>query len=184
MKEFKVGDKLKLKTKGVGAGVPAGSVLTCVSERNPQEGFYLSCTEVSVEWANEHKHHFEEVFNLKTQPWFIRVNNKEEFDLIQEWLLENFGKKLEALHWGVEFLTNTTFKGEISNRVMWGSGNPKQVSERQELFPQFKQSKMTLESVVLPQIPEVETEVQKQVRELEETIRKASEQIKQLKDMK
>ena len=36
------------------------------------------------------------MFDMKTQPWFIKINSQEEFDLVQEWLIENYGKGLQC----------------------------------------------------------------------------------------
>lgn len=67
MKDFKIGDKIKLAVN-VGPsrkidplyGVEKGDVLVCVHDLEPLKGYLLGNGKVNCEWANNHKDYFEE----------------------------------------------------------------------------------------------------------------------------
>lgn len=67
MKDFKVGDQIKLVVNvgpcdesQASGGVRKGDILTCVHDPEPLEGYRLGNGKVSCEWANCHKDYFEE----------------------------------------------------------------------------------------------------------------------------
>jgi hypothetical protein len=76
----------------------------------------------------------------------------------------------------MQYLTNTTFDGVIRKCVMHGSNNPLETPARKEIKLTFK---TVIDSVIFP---EVETEQEKKLKELEETIKKAQDQIKELQE--
>nr|DAH57282.1 MAG TPA: hypothetical protein [Caudoviricetes sp.] len=64
------------------------------------------------------------MFDLKTNPWLIRVHSEEEYNNVNEWLFENFGKKLivnydMATGGTVRGITNIDAYGKIQNYLMW-----------------------------------------------------------------
>lgn len=121
-----------------------------------------------------------QMFNIKTDPWFIRVNSEEEFEVIQDWLEENYGEKIRA-NYGthMKWLTNTQCDGHINSKllVMYGSGEPLATTPRKEIKLTFK---TTIDSV---QYPEMETEQQIKMKQLQETIDKAARELKELREM-
>ena len=120
-----------------------------------------------------------QMFNIKTDPWFIRVNSKQEFKVIQDWLQENYGYSLiTSYNTSFEYLTNTSCTGQIEEAfVMHGRGNPLETTSRKEIKLTFK---TTIDSV---QYPEMETEQQVKMKQLQETIDKAARELKELREM-
>lgn len=118
------------------------------------------------------------LFDMKTQPWFIRINNEEEWDLAQQWLKENFGKACAATYSPCYsyFLTNKDDTGYIGDHPMHGRKESLAETKRYEIKLTYK---TVIDSVIYP---EVETEQQKKIKELKETIRKAQEQIDALEE--
>lgn len=121
-----------------------------------------------------------QMFNIKTDPWFIRVNSEQEFEVIQDWLEENYGEKIRA-NYGthMKWLTNAQCDGYINSKllVMYGSGEPLATTPRKEIKLTFK---TTIDSV---QYPEMETEQQVKMKQLQETIDKAARELKELREM-
>ena len=121
-----------------------------------------------------------QMFNIKTDPWFIRVNSKQEFEVIQDWLQENYGEKIRA-NYGthMKWLTNTQYDGHINSKllVMHGSGDPLETTSRKEIKLTFK---TTIDSV---EYPVVETEQQIKMKQLQQTIDKAARELKELREM-
>lgn len=120
-------------------------------------------------------------FDLKTQPWFIRINSPEESKVVQEWLFSNGivwgGGCFEARNLWAQYLTNIDVDGEIRGVIMW-------CHEDIGIHESAKELKFNFKSVIdSVEYPEYETETQKQLKELEQTIKKAQEQIAQLKEM-
>lgn len=115
-------------------------------------------------------------FDMKKEAWFIRYKDYYEFKAAKEWITENFGCCDELLYKSMgsdKIFTNTWTDGEICPRVLWGD-DPHQNA---------KEIKLSVKTVIdSVEYPTVETEKEKQLRELEATIAKASEQIKQLKE--
>lgn len=117
-------------------------------------------------------------FNLKTSPWFIRVNNKEEFNTINEWLEVNFGARLLSVYSKyLNYLTNTEANGFVVNRVMWSTEKSKGTKEIKLSI----KTKTTIDSV---EYPEVKTQQEVDIEELEATIELAKQQILKLKEGK
>lgn len=113
---------------------------------------------------------------LKENPWYIKVNNKQEFLAAVKWLED---------HNQVAELSNTWLDGIESLRSSNNMVNTyirtdmTCVSKEKEIILNFK---VILESVQLPEAPKP-TEQELRIIELEKTIAQASAQIKQLKEM-
>ena len=120
-----------------------------------------------------------QMFNIKSDPWFIRVNSEQEFEVIQGWLQENYGCSLiTSYNTAFEYLTNTSCTGQIEEAfVMYGRGNPLEATSRKEIKLTFK---TTIDSV---QYPEMETEQQVKMKQLQETIDKVARELKELREM-
>ena len=117
-------------------------------------------------------------FDLHSNPWYIRVENEEQFNLANEWLKENFGSRLELEYYTyIKFLTNTTYRGEVRNDlVMWNDFFSAVCSFHEIKF----NYKTTIISVECPVVQAPETEQQKRIRELKDTIEFASKQLEEL----
>lgn len=112
-------------------------------------------------------------FDMKENGWYIRYNNEEEFNLVQEWLQENYGKKMPCHYVGYsKYLTNVDDRGEICNRVMHGCMYNKGAKE---IVLNFK---TVVDSV---EWPEVETEAQKELAKLQKQIEELQNQANILK---
>ena len=120
-----------------------------------------------------------QMFNIKTDPWFIRVNSEQEFEVIQDWLEENYGSILISNYsTAFKYLTNTADDGQVEEAfVMHGQGNPLETTSRKEIKLTFK---TTIDSVTFP---EMETEQQIKMKQLQETIDKAARELKELREM-
>jgi len=121
-------------------------------------------------------------FDLKTMPWVIYVSSEAENKAALEWLFEmgmNWAfSPNEILWYGQEQLTNVGSDGEIERHIMHGIGKAE---------PEAKEIKLKYEtktSVVGVEWSVVETEKDKAIRELEETINNAKLQIEALKNIK
>lgn len=175
MNEFKIGDKLRLKFDGLGPNVPANSVLTCIEDDEPVDGFRLSGEEVSIRWANSHKDYFELITGkestakwLKENAWFIRTGSPEKSFAVQEWLFDH------GMEWhnGEQAFFNykEQYLGNVGDTFGTSGGAGKEVTlEFETIVKSFT-------------LPAVETEQEKKIRELQETIDKASAQIKAIKE--
>ena len=143
----------------------------CYNHCDGREGAYFDL-DLVIKVVKEEKEEMQ--FDMKKEPWYIRVANEQEYELVQNWLLENYGTNCVA-EYSREFkyLTNTYSGGHVNKSwVMYGSGNK---PERQEIKLTFK---TVIDSVTFP---EVKTEQQKQIEELEKTILLAKQQIETLK---
>ena len=137
------------------------------------EGAYLSLDSVT-KLVKEEKEEMQ--FDMKKEPWFIRVTNDQEFNAACDWVEENFGDYLETEYSSnKQGLTNTDDFGEICTHVMWMGEHSFNQTERHEIKVTFK---TVIDSVTFP---EVKTEQQKQIEELEKTIFLAKQQIEELK---
>lgn len=122
--------------------------------------------------------------DLKKDRWFIRVNSIEESIATQEWLLE------QGLDWVGSQTLRTDFKNWEGFPKAIGSGHSSCRSlgqanvgwwenrDHQEIKLTFKQ-KLSVSDVIYPT---KESPQQAKIRELEETINKAQEQLRQLKE--
>ena len=189
MQEFNIGDKVVCVCRNDDNWYKIGSEFTIRSDsfvdRTDDEVCYL------VEEFSNNKiwiqgNHFnlvkeepKQMFNIKTDPWFIRVNSEQEFEAIQDWLQENYGTCLSSKYSSAfEYLTNTLSGGQVEKAfVMHGRGNPLETTSRKEIKLTFK---TTIDSV---EYPVVETEQQIKMKQLQETIDKAARELKELREM-
>ena len=121
--------------------------------------------------------------DLKKDRWFIRVNSVEESIATQEWLFE------QGFGWVGKQIIRTDFSSwEFPQAIGFGHspcGGLGQASvgwwktrEHEEIDLTFKQ-KLSVADVIYPT---KESPQQAKIRELEETINKAQEQLRQLKE--
>lgn len=189
LKEFIIGDMLKVITEGLGNNVPVGSVLTCINE-SPIPGFFLSNDKVNLFWANGHKYHFEFMGNIKDQTakflkenkWFIRTGSPEKSFATQTWLFEHgygwlIGKN-NVSDFNEKYLTNTSTTGELSQYIMHGNSDK---TNAQEIKIEFE---TIVKSVKLPEVAPKLTEQQLKIIELEGIINDAKSKIEELKLIK
>lgn len=191
MSKFKIGDKVKCID-----GTYKDTLILTVSHIEPDEDGnskydLLGFTEdghVRGEW---YAYHFEIVkekeemqFDMKKSPWFIRVNNKEEFEAAKEWV------DSQGIVW-TDWVKDKGFNSEIGglcsnlhnlDNYYWLSHEETESSEslygREEIKITFK---TIIDSV---EYPTIETEQDKKIKELQETIEKAQQQITELKGLK
>lgn len=123
--------------------------------------------------------------DLKKDRWFIRVNSVEESIAAQEWLFEQGITCWDGVDCSVEHnlpkvLTNYWADNLINRRgFMFSSKLARFIAEPQcEIKLIFKQ-KLSVSDVIYPT---KESPQQAKIRELEETINKAKEQLRQLKE--
>lgn len=122
--------------------------------------------------------------DLKKDRWFIRVNSVEESIAAQEWLFK------QGLGWNGRKTLRTDFQHWEGFQKAIGSGHAYCRSlgqarvgwwenrDHQEIKIIFKQ-KLSVADVIYPT---KESPQQAKIRELEETINKAKEQLRQLKE--
>lgn len=176
--KFKVGDRIIRTSVHLFGGVKKGEIYTIKKVLSDSNINLEECPIYSYDPAYFELYKEEPVkqFDMKTQPWFIRVNNEQEFDLVQEWLKENFGT-VPYFGWypQTKGLTNTNIDGKMySDYVMWFCDDKNLNQNTNEIKLRFK---TTIDSV---EWPIVESEKDKKIRELQETIKKAEEQLKEL----
>lgn len=122
------------------------------------------------------------MFDMKTQPWFIKINSQEEFDLVQEWLIENYGKGLQC-DWEGYFkkcgVTNTRSDMEVSpNCVMWAGENSEVHKYANEIKFNFRK---VIDNV---EFPDVKSEQELEIERLTEIINQAQETLNKMKGEK
>ena len=121
-------------------------------------------------------------FNLKTQPWFIRVNNEEEFEAVNKWVKENAEYELFTPYFdGMVAISNTDDEGDVWVRLMYVKDGSRIVRSNITCHEIKVNFKTVIDSV---EFPIVESEQQKKIRELQETIETAKRQIEELKELK
>lgn len=99
-------------------------------------------------------------FDLKEDPWFIRVNSPEESAAVQEWLFEQgvcwegLGPVVSYTH--CSYLTNSGLDGEIGCWLLFGA-HPSFVGgvgdKRKEIKVNFKPA-LSVDSVEYPDLRE------------------------------
>lgn len=119
------------------------------------------------------------MFDMKTQPWFIKINSQEEFDLVQEWLIENYGKGLQCDWEGYpkkSGVTNTTTERVVSNKhVMWMGEGAKADKYASEIKFNFRK---VIDNV---EFPDVKSEQELEIERLTEIINQAQETLNKMK---
>jgi hypothetical protein len=136
------------------------------------------CVEIVEDMARFYEAtNFEPVveFDMHKNPWFIRINNLQEFNVTQQWLEANFGCNLRCNYYGtyIAFLTNKMEPGVCGSRVLWSSGEP-----------EGKEIKLSFQTIIdKVEWPVVESATQIKIRELEESAKKLQEQIAEIKTL-
>lgn len=127
------------------------------------------------------------MFEMKTMPWYIRVNSEAEFNAAEAWLLENYGKNLGLKYYGyMKALTNAfkdghvpdgdvMYVGDISLETYLSSGKVKEIKLT---------FKTTVDKVEYPAVESKEQlEKKETIEKLERNIEEAKRQIAKLKGM-
>lgn len=116
-------------------------------------------------------------FDMHSKPWFIRVNNEQEYDAAVNWVKSK----------GLDFKYNGGyFKGlaAISNYLELDGSIDDSIyrCDIGDDLSKYHEIKFTFKTVIdSVTFPEVKTEQQKQIEELERTILLAQQQIEELK---
>lgn len=187
MPKFKAGDKVVL-LKDMDYAVK-GSILTCVdnySVKIDSNDFYYSSKFANTAWVNRVPQFFklmeekeEMQFDMKKEPWFIRVNNKEESKVVQEWLFTLGLKWIRDSH-AVKYLDAKIICNVFTDGVL--SKNLLKTDFMEEVHSSAQEIKLTFKTVIdSVEYPVVKSEQQKKVEELEATIAQAQTQLAQLK---
>lgn len=183
MKDFNVGDTLKLKE--LLPTCPVGSVVTVVAADNPIAGYFVSRTEVSKAWANSHKDYFEVVarqFDFTNDPWYIHIQTKEHYEAVKDWLATEHKINAMPIGWcaGGVYLTNIYSNGDKSaKQVLWSSRKNGVSPKAQRISLQFK-TKTEVVQVTYPTIVKEETESQRLLKELQQQIAELQAKATQL----
>ena len=113
------------------------------------------------------------MFDVKKEAWFIRVNNEQEWNAANDWLEENYGDDIKCRYVGkATYLTNTRTDGDVNTYVMWGG-----------LPPSAKEIKLSYKLVVDSAIlPETKSQAQKDLEVLQEQIEGLQKQAEKLKE--
>lgn len=114
-------------------------------------------------------------FDMKTQPWFIRIESEEQFKAVDDWLLVNFGQRVDLPYYGgVSFLTNASKSGRIYDEFIY-------VSDAEYAPDGCKEIKLSFKTTVdLASLPEVETPEQVEIKRLTKIIEDAQENLAKL----
>lgn len=195
-KKFEVGQKVKLVNNQAGwFHFVIGDLATVVASA---EG--LSAAEMSEKGLVELSDVIEEAydweiveeeaksFDLKTQPWYILVNNTRESEAAEDWLKSQgivFQFPTQFFH-DFRLFTNISEGSIVKPYIMADRDQEKphpylkriQI-EASEIKLQFE-TKTSVTDVQWPTIP-VESAKDKAIRELQDTIEKAKQQIAELK---
>jgi hypothetical protein len=197
-KKFEVGQKVKLVNNQAGwFHFVIGDLATVVADTRG-----LSAAEVAEKGLVELSDVIEEAydweivgeetkpFDLKTQPWYILVNNTRESEAAEDWLKSqgiDFQFPTQFFH-DFRLFTNIS-EGSIVKPYMMADRDQEKPHpylkriqiEASEIKLQFE-TKTSITDVQWPVIPAepVESEKDKAIRELQETIEKAKQQIDEL----
>ena len=120
------------------------------------------------------------MFDFKTDKWFIRVENEQQAVAAQEWAFE------QGFGWSGRKTLREDFRSWDMPRAIGcghgGAGYMGQAPAQYWFVHGHKEIKMSFKVVVDEVVlPVVESQQQKQIRELEETIARATQQIQELK---
>lgn len=121
-----------------------------------------------------------EMFDMKSNPWFIRINSKSEFGAVQAWLKDNFGSAMDSAYASnMKYLTNTSCEGTVYEAYpMWGSGDPTETFRHE-----IKLSFVTKTSIGSVEYPEVKSPAQIELEALQEKISELQTQAEKLQSL-
>lgn len=176
MNKFKQGDKVKCN-RNLCSGVDVGDVLEVKDDFTTTGGlWYAGEGFVNTKWLNRADRRLFELvpetpmFDMKTMPWYVQVSNEAEFNAVVEFA------KSQGLS------PKSDVSGNYSDicfglfGIVAGDGNGHYLRQKSTL--DRDEIKLTFKTVVdKVEYPAVESETQKQIRELKETIEKAQQQI-------
>ena len=114
------------------------------------------------------------MFDIKKDAWFIRVNNEQEWSAANDWLEENYGKRIGRSYLYPTSLTNTEVDGDVYYRLMWTEDRKPHESAK-EIKLSYK---LVVESAILP---ETKSQAQKDLEILQEQIAELQKQAEKLK---
>lgn len=192
---FKIGDKVEALTdypehggrkiikgmRGVvldpDAGIRGDNTLVHVMFDNGIEEYMFS---YRLKLVKEEKEEMK--FDMKKEPWYIRINSKAESKAVQEWLFSKGlgwttrnAPDLTVKYENYKFICNIFTDGIVISSLLKTNSQGEIHESAKEIKPTFK---AVVDSVTFP---EVKTEQQKQIEELEKTILLAKQQIETLK---
>ena len=183
---FKKGDKVKIVSRKFPSvwynNVGVGKIFNVEYFRENQhgkyymgEGFEGGVYECDLELVEEEKEEMQ--FDMKKEPWYIRIEDEQEFNAARDWVESlgfkfEYGNKYEEDIVAISNYLNSY--GEVEPIIHKNKAQDDQ-SEYNEVKLKFK---TVIDSVTFP---EVKTEQQKQIEELEKTILLAQQQIEELK---
>lgn len=116
-----------------------------------------------------------DMFDIKKDAWFIRVNNEQEWSAANDWLEENYGKRIGRSYLYPTSLTNTEVDGDVYYRLMWTEDRKPHESAK-EIKLSYK---LVVESAILP---ETKSQAQKDLEILQEQIAELQKQAEKLKE--
>lgn len=178
--KFKAGDKVRL----VKASKPKYWHIDMIGETFTLErkdkylGWYLEgdnynvLQEEDIELVQDEKQSTAKW--LKENKWWIKCESKLQFELINQWLEENSGLRCQCnFHESIKVITNFNSSGK-KDYIMWND---------RDNYPKENKIKIEFETVVKSvTLPTIESEKDKKIRELQETIELAANQIKAIKE--
>lgn len=185
MKKFNIGDTVRLIGDYSSHGFTVGETCKIVGINSYN---YSVENDKGVEWyvlaedMEPCENKKMQQFDMKKHPWFIRIENEDQYNLAEEWLKEHYGDScgVRYLH-SLKVLTNTLTTGEVCSYIMWGADDSCDADPYYEIKLNFKTS-IIIDSA---EFPEIETEQEQRIRELKETISLAQKQIEEIqKEMK
>lgn len=186
MSKFKVGDKVVLrkdnKWYGCGGQIPEGCYATITSITTEDDRDFYLCYMYTVKWfggGNKYRNedlelYQEEKKQMLKQDWSIKVENKEQAEAYKQTLLV-LGYPLTIHKGEQDYYDGYTIK------IAHGKSGDKEYFWMSRYATTANQFDSISDFLIWHFTPE-ETEEQKQIRELEETILKAQQQIQQLKE--
>ena len=174
---FKKGDKVQ-RTTGTYEDMIPGEIATVEAQNSVLlylEGYNSAHNPLNFKLVKEEKEEMQ--FDMHSHPWFIRVENEQEFNAARDWV-ESLGFKFEYGNKYEEDIVAISNYLNSSREVEPVIHKNKEQDDQSE----YNEIKLTFKTVIdSATFPEVKTEQQKQIEELEKTIFLAKQQIEELK---
>lgn len=127
-------------------------------------------------------------FNLKTNPWFIRVNSKEEFEAAKEWVKSQTG---DTYNFFTDYYSDTAgfsnyYNGKLLGRIAWYNNSHVEEALKESVNEIKLTFKTVIDSVEYPVVKELRSPSERdlKIEELEQSIKEAQERLNELKEMK
>lgn len=189
MNKFKVGDKVKIISAGLCTYWYAdriGDVFTLSSQISNGDWRVVEDRDGCLS-MNDIELYMDEKEStsawLKSNKWYIRTGCPEKSKLVQAWLFEHgmewlYGKKLQS-GFNEQLLTNTNCMGGHEEHILFSTTYEK--TNAQEITLEFE---TVVKSVKLPEVEPKKTEQQLKIEQLQATIDKAQQELKELKELK